>query len=255
MRTGAEGGGCFPTGRHYPGIAHLLRIIAAGLADEFPGETAMADLALISIDTETTGKNPTTDRIVEVACVVWRGGAVVTRGHWLVNPGCSIPADAFEVHGIGDDDVRDKPPFVQVAGELCDMLSGGVPVAYNAEFDRAFLAEELSRAGFSGTLPPAARRGVEWIDPLVWARELQKDEKGKSLGEVAGRLGVGIERAHRARDDAEAALRVLEAFFGDHRVPRTYAAFVQEQRRLARLQGEDRAYWRNAPLGAGMARA
>jgi len=38
MRGGAESIGCFPTGRHYPGIAHLLRIVVAGLAEEFAGD-------------------------------------------------------------------------------------------------------------------------------------------------------------------------------------------------------------------------
>jgi DNA polymerase-3 subunit epsilon len=108
-----------------------------------------------------------------------------------------------------------------------------------------FLNEELLRAGIAGKkAPPAARRGIEWIDPLVWARELQKDEKGKSLAEVAERVGVALEKAHSAIADAEAAVKVLAAFWSDVRVPKTYGAFVQEQRRLARLFAEDRQYWR-----------
>ena len=107
------------------------------------------------------------------------------------------------------------------------------------------LGQLIGEAGFPpGTLPPACRKGVDWIDPLVWARELHKQEKGKSLGEVCSRLGIEINQAHRASDDAEAALRVLAAFAPDPRVPKTYAAFVQEQRRVGRLQDEERARWR-----------
>ena len=94
-------------------------------------------------------------------------------------------------------------------------------------------------------MPPALRRGVEWIDPLVWARELQKYEKSKALGEVCARLGIALTNAHRATDDAEAAMRVLAALSQDARVPKTYAAFIQEQRRLARIQEEERARWRS----------
>jgi DNA polymerase-3 subunit epsilon len=156
-----------------------------------------------------------------------------------------IPKEAFDVHGISDDDVKDKPQFGDIANDVLAALALGVPVAYNADFDRTFLDAELTRAGVSPTaLPPACRKGVDWLDPLVWARELQKFEKGKSLGEVCTRLGIEINQAHRATDDAEAALRVLAAFTPDTRVPKTYAAFVQEQRRIGRIQEEERARWR-----------
>jgi DNA polymerase III subunit epsilon len=245
MKGGADGGGCFPTGRHYPGIAHLLRVVAAGLADECSSDTTVSDLTIVAIDTETTGRDPASDRIVEVACVAWRGGRVASRRAWLVNPGCPIPKEAFDVHGISDEEVSDKAPFSEVAQELLTELAGAVPLAYNAEFDRAFLSAELARAAVhSESPPPACRKGVQWIDPLIWARELYKMEKGKSLGEVCARLGVEVGQAHRATDDAEAALHVLARFLADPRVPKTYGAFVQEQRRLARLHDEERARWR-----------
>lgn len=246
MKSGADGGGCFPTGRHYPGIAHLLRAVAVGVAEELGAERALADLPLVALDTETTGRDPALDRVVEIACVVFRGGVVIERKNWLVNPGIPIPKEAFDVHGISDDDVRDKPSFAEIASEVLAALEGAVPLAYNAEFDRAFLLAELERCGVSDKSAPALRRGVDWIDPLVWARELHKFEKGKSLGEVAARLGVEINQAHRASDDAEAAVRVMHAFSGDPRVPKTYAALVQEQRRLSRIFEEERAKWRNA---------
>ena len=212
MRAGEEGGGCFPTGRHYPGIAHLLRIVAQGLADEFDGGTAITDVTIVSID---TSKRRAAIRAVDTAssssaAVVWKNGEAVARHRWLVNPGRSIPQEAFDVHGISDDAVANQPPFSAVASEILACLEGKVPLAYNADFDRAFLMEELGRAGMTGrTLPPAARRGIEWVDPLVWARELQKEEKSKALTEVAARLGIPLEKAHSAVHDAEAAVRVL----------------------------------------------
>jgi DNA polymerase-3 subunit epsilon len=245
MRAGEEGGGCFPTGRHYPGIAHLLRIVARGLVDEIDAATAITDVPFVAIDTETTGKDPAVDRIVEIACIAWERGEVASRHRWLVNPERPIPEEARAVHGISDDDVKDKPLFKQIAAEVLAAIEGRVPLAYNAEFDRTFLLEELVRAGIAGKkVPPAARRGTEWIDPLVWVRELQKDEKGKSLSEVAERLAIPLERAHSAAADAEAAARVLASFMADARIPKSYGAFVQEQRRLARIFDEDRQYWR-----------
>jgi DNA polymerase III epsilon subunit-like protein len=73
---------------------------------------------------------------------------------------------------------------------------------------------------------------------------LQQAEKSKSLSAVAERLGIEIGQAHRAADDAHAAGRVLLAFMGDSRVPASYGAFVQEQRRLGRLHREERQFWK-----------
>jgi DNA polymerase-3 subunit epsilon len=240
------GGGCFPTGRHYPGIAHLIRVAAVGVAEEWAAGLSMHDLPLVCVDTETTGRDPAVDRVIEIGCVFFEGGGVTRRKSWLINPECLIPAEATAVHGIKDEDVRDAPRFEEIAGELLETLVGAVPVAYNAQFDRDFLMAELGRVERAAlALPPAFRKGVEWLDPLVWARELQKDEKSKSLGEVCERLGIQLVRAHRATDDAEAAVLVLAAFAGDIRVPKTYAAFLQEQRRLGRIFEEERVRWRS----------
>lgn len=235
--------GCFPTGRHYPGIAHLLRVAALGLAEGFAGDHLVADLPIVAIDTETTGRDPSSDRVVEVACVRWEGGRVTLQKSWLVNPGRPIPQEAFEVHGISDDHVKDAPAFEAIVPELLEALKGAIPLAYNAEFDRKQLLSELGRLPAPAAPPPAFQKNAEWIDPLVWARELQKLEKSRALAEVAARLGVELSQAHRATNDAEAALNVFVKFMEDTRVPRSYGALLQEQRRLSRLFDVDRK-WR-----------
>lgn len=241
-----EACGCFPTGRHYPGIAHLLRAVTRGLVEELEAEATWAELPIALIDVETTGRDASVDRVVEVGVAIARGGAIVDRKNWIVNPGRPIPKEASDVHKITDDDVKDAPSFAAVASEVVAALANCVPAAYNAAFDRAFLASEIARAGLSALgLPPALRKDVEWLDPLVWARELQQAEKSRALGEVAARLGIALENAHRASDDAEAALRVLLALGRDPRVPPTYAALVREQRRLAMDQADERRLrWR-----------
>ncbi len=240
------GCGCFPTGRHYPGIAHLLRVRARGTLPNLDADAAWLDLPIAVLDTETTGRDPQNDRIVEIGIVVGRGGEIVQRLNWLINPGIPIPDGAREVHGISDDDVKDAPSFKEIAADIAAALQDVVPAAYNASFDKSFVAAELARSGLLlEALPTAMRPEIEWVDPLVWARELQKYEKGKKLGDVAARLGVALENAHRASDDAEAALRVLYAFGGDTRMPRTYGALVQEQRRLSRDQEDSFAVWRS----------
>jgi DNA polymerase III subunit epsilon len=249
MKGLTENCGCFPTGRHYAGIAHLIRIQATGIVDGFDPEASWIDLPIALIDVETTGRDPAIDRVIELGIVVGRSGEVVEKHSWLVNPGQPIPEESRAVHGISDDMVADKPAFAAIADEVLKALRGAIPAAYNASFDRAFVMAELHRTGREGghVLPASLAPNVEWIDPLVWARELYAFEKGKALSDMTARLGIAHETAHRATDDAEAALRVLYAFAKDVRVPKSYAGFTQEQRRLARAQDEERARWRNRP--------
>jgi DNA polymerase-3 subunit epsilon len=237
--------GCFPTGRHYPGIAHLMRVAALGLADGFAGDLRVADLPIVAIDTETTGRDPASDRVVEVACVRWERGEITLRKSWLINPERPIPKEAFDVHGISDEAVKDAPVFAAIVPELLEATAGAIPLAYNAEFDRKQLTSELSRLAAPNVPPPAFQKNVEWIDPLVWARELQKLEKSRALGEVAARLGIELTNAHRATDDAEAALNIFIKFQEDTRLPKNYGAFLNEQRRLARAFEQERVRWRS----------
>jgi DNA polymerase-3 subunit epsilon len=236
--------GCFPTGRHYPGIAHLLRVAALGLAEGFLGDHLVKELPIVAIDTETTGRDPSTDRVVEVACVRWERGEIVSRKSWLVNPGRPIPKEAFDVHGISDEAVKDAPPFAAIVPELLEALQGAIPLAYNAEFDRKQLMAEMGRLSATANPPPAFQKNADWIDPLVWARELHKLEKSRALVDVAARLGIDLSQAHRATNDAEAALNVFVRFQEDSRLPRNYGAFLQEQRRLARAFESERIRWR-----------
>ena len=237
--------GCFPTGRHYPGIAHLIRVRAVGVASEIDAETPWLDAPIAFIDTETTGRDPNVDRIVEVGIVLGLGASVRWRKSWLVNPGFPIPEESASVHGIRDADVADKPSIAEVMPEILAALEGAIPAAYNAEFDRAFFRAELARSNIAAQkLPPAMRRDVEWLDPLVFARELYRDEQSRALGEMATRLGITLTNAHRATDDAEAALMVLYALAKDPRLPKGYAALLQEQRRLGRLFEAARRCWK-----------
>ena len=73
------------------------------------------------IDLETTGFSPTTDRVVEAACVLVEQGAITRTWSSLVNPGRAIPEYATRVHGITDADVRNAPRFEFVQRQLFKM--------------------------------------------------------------------------------------------------------------------------------------
>ena len=100
-------------------------------------ETLLAlDRPVVFFDTETTGTNARTDRIVEIACVKVRPDGI--RESWVrrVNPTIPIPAASTAIHGIRDADVAHLPAFPAIAGELAAFLDGCDLAGYNiAGFD------------------------------------------------------------------------------------------------------------------------
>lgn len=241
-------GTCFPTGRHYPGIAD--RIAAAiqsvkGLCDEFSAGKRWNEIPLALIDFETTGTDSTVDRVIEMGVIGFDKGQVSFREGLLINPGVPIPEESRAIHGITDEELEGAPAFEQALPRILELLAGRLPVAYNASFDRGFLLAELNRVEgviTEGTLPPAMRAEVVWVDPLVWAREILKDQKRRRLVDVAGHFGIPLEQAHRAAGDAEATGHVLVAL--SPQMPTLYGELVRLQGRYAAFQEAEMARFR-----------
>lgn len=98
-------------------------------------------------DVETTGMSARNNRIVEIAAIHIERDGAMSHYESLVNPGCSIPAAACNVHHITDEMVADAPKFSEVGFEFLDFADKSTLVAHNARFDLAFLQESLVRCG------------------------------------------------------------------------------------------------------------
>lgn len=237
--------GCFPTGRHYPGIADRIAktiVKVEGLAEELAADAVWMHAKLAIIDFETTGFSAENDRVIEMGVVSFENGALGEKHNFLINPEMPVPPDSTKVHGITDEMLADKPTFKECFKEIVACLEGHIPVAYNAGFDKKFLVAEYARLSKVKNPPPALRQDVTWIDPLVWVRELQKYEKSKKLGDVAKRMGVDLENAHRATDDAAATGLVLMKLAKD--MPDTYGELIRIQTQYAAQQEAQMAAWR-----------
>ena len=99
----------------------------------------------IVLDTETTGFDPHTgDRIVEIGAIELLNHVPTGRTyHQYINPERAMPSAAFEVHGLGDDFLRDKPLFRDCGRAFLDFVGEAKLVIHNAEFDMRFLNAEL----------------------------------------------------------------------------------------------------------------
>ncbi|MGY9046252.1 DNA polymerase III subunit epsilon [Puniceibacterium antarcticum] len=99
----------------------------------------------IVLDTETTGFDPESgDRIVEIGAVeLMHHMPTGNTYHEYINPERMMPNEAFKVHGLGDDFLRDKPKFAQIADAFLDFVGNSKMVIHNAAFDMKFLNAEL----------------------------------------------------------------------------------------------------------------
>ncbi|HEX9859303.1 MAG TPA: exonuclease domain-containing protein, partial [Paracoccaceae bacterium] len=99
----------------------------------------------IVLDTETTGFEPSEGhRIVEIGAVELFNHMPTGRTyHQYINPERPMPKEAFEVHGLGDDFLRDKPLFRNIAQAFLDFIGDAMLVIHNAAFDMKFLNAEL----------------------------------------------------------------------------------------------------------------
>ena len=99
----------------------------------------------IVLDTETTGFEPMQgDRIVEIGAVELYNHVPTGRTyHQYINPERGMPQEAFEVHGLGDAFLADKPKFAQIGQAFLDFVQDSTLVIHNAAFDMKFLNAEL----------------------------------------------------------------------------------------------------------------
>ena len=165
----------------------------------------------IVLDTETTGFEPTEGhRIVEIGAVELFNHLPTGRTyHQYINPERSMPKEAFEVHGLGDDFLRDKPVFRAVGQAFLDFIGDAKLVIHNAAFDMKFLNAELEWAGLPGL--PFARA----VDTLMIARQKFPGAPA-SLDALCRRFGVdnSAREKHGALLDSEILAEVYLELVG-----------------------------------------
>ncbi len=174
---------------------------------------------LAAFDTETTGVDVETDRIVSASVVVQDGpGSRPRISRWLVNPGVPVPASATAVHGLTDDHLQrngrwPSPVVEEIARALAEQASAGRPlVIMNAPFDLTMLDRELRRHRASSLDRWFESTPLLVLDPRVLDKHLDRYRKGRrTLTDLCAHYGVTLDGAHDAAADALASLEVVRA--------------------------------------------
>jgi len=159
------------------------------------------DTTYCVLDLETTGFSFRTEKITEVGIMKVKNGEVIDEFSCFVNPEKPIPPRVVEVTNITDDMVKDAETIDKVMPKILEFVGDSVLVAHNADFDIGFLKYNAKNLGLS--------LENTYLDTLRLAKDLFPDYKKYKLGKIAENLGIKVEVAHRALDDVDTTVKVL----------------------------------------------
>ncbi len=149
---------------------------------------------LVAIDLETTGLDAARDSIIEVGAVRMIDGKIVEEYTQLVDPGFPIPALVTSITGIRSEDILGQPTFQSIVPALRSFIGSAPIIGHNIGFDAAFLMR-------FGLVSSNLR-----VDTYDLASVLMPRAPRYNLNSLAVQIGIELENAHRALDDARASL-------------------------------------------------
>lgn len=159
---------------------------------------------LVFFDLETTGINVASDRIVEISWLKIMPSGQESSHTQLVNPTIPIDPKVTAIHGISDEDVKDKPTFKEIARSLTREFEGCDLAGYNSnKFDIPLLAEEFLRAEVDFNMSKRKFIDVQVIFHKMEQRTLSAAYKFYCQKD--------LEDAHSAQADTLATYEILKA--------------------------------------------
>jgi len=194
----------------------------------------------VVFDLETTGLSVNLDRIVEIAYLKIMPDGEISKGDWLINPEMKIPAEAFAVHGISDEKVKDQSTFKDKAEEFYEIFNDCDYSGFNiVTFDLPFLKREFLRAGLDFDYAEAkiidAKVIYHFMEPRTLSAAYQFYCKKEHVD------------AHNALADVEATAKILAKQLGKYSETRDWD-FIYKIHHAAddRFVDRDRKfYWRS----------
>lgn len=154
------------------------------------------------VDIETTGTDPSIDRIIQFGCVLIQDGEIVSRFASDINPNQAISKQIQKLTGISNSRVQKAPYFEDVALTIYNLLADTVFVAHNIYFDYSFLTQELVRCG-------TPKLKIPGIDTVELAQIFLPTEKSFRLGDLSDSLGLIHDNPHQADSDAQVTAELL----------------------------------------------
>ena len=155
------------------------------------------------LDIETTGLSPRNNGIIELSALKIRNREVVDEFSVLINPHCHISSFITSLTGINDEMVRDALCIDEALRQFIEFVGKDKVVGHNVLFDLNFIKEKAMIHLHRKTFFPC-------LDTMKISRELFPYERHHRLSDVAERLNVVQEGAHRWLVDCYSTYRCFE---------------------------------------------
>lgn len=159
----------------------------------------------VVLDLETTGLEPSRDRIIEVGAVKVRNGEIIDEYGTLVNPQMEIPERITALTGISNEMVQNKPYISEVLTKLLEFCGNLPLLGHNIMFDYGFVKHQAVNSGME-----FEKKGM---DTLKLARVLLPDLPSRSLQNLRVHYGISQDDAHRALEDAKTTYLLYERLY------------------------------------------
>ena len=149
----------------------------------------------IALTIETTGRQPETDRIIEIGMVQVAGDRVVNKASTYIDPEMPIPGDATLISGITDEDVAGAANYETIAPSIANLVLGAVVISPRKYTDMLFLTAMLNDAGYDGQIDVLdLETYASEVQPGLRDYEIQTMAEAMNLSTKEKRLEIG--RAH-----------------------------------------------------------
>ena len=158
----------------------------------------------VCIDCETTGLDPKTDQIIEVAAVRFSITEVFDQFESLVDPECCIPESSIAIHHITQEMVIGKPKISQHIPRLLELIGNHTIIGHGVGFDIEVIALAADKSGI-----PCSLRSNRTLDTLRMAR-LYGESPTNSLEQLRRHFNIQPEGAHRAMNDVIVNMEVFK---------------------------------------------
>lgn len=160
------------------------------------------NLRQIVLDIETTGMNKSGiyhdgHRIIEIGAVeIIHRRVTGYNFHVYINPNRSIDLEAFNIHGISNEFLFDKPSFTSIVDDFINFIDGSELIIHNAQFDIGFINYELSMLN---NIYKKVESFCTIVDTLQLARKMFPGRRN-SLDALCERYS--IDKSHRILHNA-----------------------------------------------------
>lgn len=195
-------------------------------------------LDAVIFDTETTGTNTRSDKIVQIATMQMKKGQIVPEKtvNQLIDPGIPIPVEAENVHGISDEMVKGAPKMEEYIETFLDKTltkENGIVVAYNSKFDLPLLNRYIREHNISDPRQLKEKSMAKVLDPFILIQRIHPflGAKKKLSYQYHWLFCKPMEDAHDALADVKGTIDVLKYclyYLSEHRKDKTVPLTLRE---------------------------